>query len=269
MKFRFSLLLLVIPLAACSSAKPPVLQVPFQADYATFARVLKTMVYSDRVDYSTLKAKRSGLDSAVAQFASVTPEALGLMTRDEQMAFWINAYNAITLRSVIDAYPVKSIKDIDGVWDKKRWVVGGRKVTLNEIEHSILRPEFKDPRVHFAINCASVGCPPLADHPYAGSRLNDQLDSAAAGFVNNPARNHIDAASGVIRTSELFQWFGEDFVPGYGNDKFPYLSPVEAAILQFMLRYADEERTAVLTSGKHWKFEYPPYDWQLNDYKPH
>ncbi len=128
------------------------------------------------MDYSALKRSRTALDAVVAAFAEPTAEQERGWTRDQRLAYWINAYNLFTLRAIVDHYPIRSalftlqprnsIRQIDGVWTTLTWRAAGRTVTLDDIEHRILRPEFKEPRVHFAVNCASVGCPPLAAEPY-------------------------------------------------------------------------------------------------------
>ncbi len=152
-------LLLVLVTGACETARQQHRSVPFDPEYTHWTAVLSGFVGGEQVDYTALKADRASLDAFIDQLATISPEELGRMTRDEKMAFWVNAYNGITLRSVVDSYPVSSIKEIDGVWKKQLWLAAGRKLTLDQIEHEILRPEYKDPRVHFAVNCASIGCP--------------------------------------------------------------------------------------------------------------
>lgn len=238
---------------------------PFDSTYAAWAGVLQSFIHGELVDYGGLKAKRAGLDSTIRQLAGLSADRFKTMSRDEQMALWINAYNAITLRSIVDAYPVSSIKEINGVWDKKKWLVAGREVTLNEIEHKILRPEFKDPRVHFAVNCASIGCPPLKPKPFAAETLDQQLSDAASTFVNHPTRNKFNSSDGTITSSEIFSWFAEDFLP-FGNDQtLPSLSKEETAVFNFIRSLANDSLAASLDSRRQWSLAYAPYDWSLND----
>lgn len=265
MNYQAILFMGLLLAGGCSTADQTTTKVPFDPVYSNYGMVLDAYVDAERFDYVALKANRAALDSFVNQLTTISTEELARMTRDEQMAFWINAYNGLTLRSIIDHYPVKSIKDIDDVWDKTKWLVAGRKVTLDEIEHKILRPDFADARLHFAVNCASVGCPPLADKPYMGITLNAQLDGMARAFVNHPKRTVVDLTTGVITTSELFSWFGEDFLPAYGGHReFDYLKPVEAAIMQFIFAHAESDRLKILTSHDKWRLKYRSYDWSLN-----
>ncbi len=133
-------------------------------------------------------------------------------SREEQLAYWINAYNAFTVKLVVDNYPVQSIKDIkkgiafvNSVWDIKFIQIEGRSYDLNNIEHGILRPKFKEPRIHFAINCASASCPKLLNRAYKADRLDKQLDEAAQAFLSDPFKNKI--AADRIEISKIFSWF--------------------------------------------------------------
>jgi hypothetical protein len=257
----FTLLLLL----GCGGEQIQQPSVTFDPNYTTYADVLAGFVTGETVDYAALSRDRASLDSVVAQFATISGEELEQFSPNEQLAFWINAYNALTLRSVIDHYPVNSIKDIDGVWDKQKWLVAGHQVTIDHIEHGLLRPTYQDARVHFAVNCASIGCPPLLGTPYLGATINEQLDLMSARFVNHPSRNIIDAGTGTITTTELFVWFGEDFVVKYdGSRIYGYLKSEEAAVLNFMRVYANEELATTLDSRSEWRFEHSPYDWNLN-----
>lgn len=263
--------LAVIAMAAmvgCGSSekKPAMASEPFDPTYASFAAVLQEYVHGELVDYSALASGREGLDRFIAELSGLSSQEFSGMNRNQQMALWINAYNGITLRSIIDHYPVKSIKDIDGVWKKKEWHVAGRTVTLNGIENDILRPQYKDPRVHFALNCASIGCPPLLKQPFLASKLEEQLDWAAASFVKNPARTRFDTDKAEIHTSELFTWFGEDFIAGYQSpENDQHLSPEDNAVLGFLRTFADQESTGKLASVQNWSLVYESWDWSLND----
>lgn len=139
-------------------------------------------------------------------------------SKQEQLAYWINAYNAFTVKLIVDNYPVKSIRDlgpelkiplIKDVWHYKFFKIGGVESSLDEIEHSILRKEFEEPRIHFAINCASVSCPPLLNEAFIASKLEAQLDKVTRGFINDSSRNKITADNAQI--SSIFSWFKGDF----------------------------------------------------------
>lgn len=240
--------------------------IPFEKDYATYKLVLQNFVDGKLVNYRALKKQRNGLDNFVSQLATLSKSEFKLMSQPERMAFWINAYNGLTLRSIIDAYPVSSIKDIKGVWDEKRWKAAGQMVTLNEIEHQILRPVFKDARIHFAVNCASIGCPPLLNQPFRSDILDHQLDQMARRFVNDPEQIIIDPGKILIKISELYSWFGVDFVPSNQSpNNYPRLSREDAAVISFIFSYTDSANMAGVNPDLDWSLEFGEYDWKLNE----
>lgn len=169
------------------------------------------------------------------------------------MALYINAYNAYTIKLILENYPVDSIKDI-GPWLKGPWKirftkVGGQALTLDEIEHDILRPRFKDARVHFAVNCASKSCPPLIAEPYEGSTLEEQLDATARAFINDPAENRLEG--NTLYVSKIFKWFKEDF---------------DGDVVGFFLKYAEGGlKDRLLATKDHIRIKYLGYDWALNE----
>ncbi|MBC7778166.1 MAG: DUF547 domain-containing protein [Phycisphaerae bacterium] len=161
------------------------------------------------VDYKGLKADKATLD-AYCQLLSVNP-VQETWAKAEKMAYWINAYNAFTLKLIVDNYPTKSILNFDGgkTWDVRRIKIGDKKYSLNNIENDILRPQFKDPRIHFAINCAAKSCPPLWNHAYTAENLETSLEARAQAFVNNPKFNTLTATRAQV--SKIFDWYGADF----------------------------------------------------------
>ena len=181
-----------ITTATLSAASPQ----GFDHTYQAYATLLARHVHGGRVDYQRLVADRAALVEVTSGFGAVDGAAERAWPRDERLAFWINAYNLFTLQAIVDHYPIRtgwftlgprnSIRQIAGVWDRLSWRVAGRQVTLDDIEHRILRPEFKDPRIHFAVNCASVGCPPLRSEPYRASTISAQLDANARSYLASP-----------------------------------------------------------------------------------
>jgi len=177
-------------------------------------------------------------------------------SRREQFAYWINLYNAITVAVVLDHYPVATIRNIDipsgrfsnGPWRRKLLRVEGEALSLDDIEHRILRPIWKDPRIHFAVNCASLGCPNLLGAAFTADRMEDMLDEATRGYVNHPRGAQM--AGGKLYLSTLFKWYGADF----GN---------EAAIVKFVRRHAEPSLADSL--GDIGRFSDGGYDWSLND----
>src|SRR4051812_17984847 len=242
------------------------------ATFPQYGQLLHDHVRPPKVDYAALKADRSALDAAVAAFAEPREAEERDWPRGERLAFWINAYNAFTLRAIVDHYPIRgswfslaprsSIRQIDGVWTTLTWNAAGRTVTLDDIEHRILRPEFKEPRVHFAINCASIGCPPLTDEPYLAATLDAQLDAAARRYLASPQGLRIEGRT--PRVSRIFEWYGEDFVPRFAPERAGQTDRVERAVLAVVAQFGpDDARALARTSSTRVRFL--NYDWSLND----
>lgn len=209
------------------------------------------------VDYAGLKASprdRAVLDAYIESLEAVDPAAL---SRDEQFAFWVNLYNALTVQVVVEHYPVASIRDISispglfarGPWGRKLVRVAGRDLSLDDIEHGILRPDFGDPRVHYAVNCASWSCPDLAAEPYEAATLDAMLDAAARRYINSP--RGVDIRNGRLTVSSIFSWYKKDFG---GN---------EAGVLAELRQYAGPELAATLAGAT--RVSSYDYDWSLND----
>ena len=172
-----------------------------------------------------------------------------LAGRRERLAFYINAYNILAMKVVVDNWPLDSIKDAGGlfgsVWKQDAGVIGGRTVSLDQIEHRILRP-MGEPRIHMAIVCASVSCPDLRPEPYRAARLDQQLDQQARGFLANPGKG-LRLKGSVARVSRIFDWFEEDFQNAYGG------------VMPFLRRYGPSLPRVVSIEADL------PYDWSLND----
>lgn len=214
----------------------------------------------NRVDYAgwrAASADRTALDSYISELSARRPSA---MTRPEAFAFWGNLYNAITLKVVLDRYPVASIREIKsdswfdpkaymGPWRQSRVTVEGRKLSLDDIEHSIMRPTFKDPRVHYIVNCASLGCPNLMNRAWRAATLEADLDAGARAFVNHPRGVSI-LPSGALKISSIYKWFIEDFG---GND---------AGLLNHFRAYANSDLQGRLATSP--RIAEDDYDWSLN-----
>lgn len=229
-----------------------------------YGLVLEQFNHDGLIDYADLKNSRGALDSVVSDIAQADQAG---MSRNERLAFYINAYNVLTLRAIIDAYPVKSIKDIDGVWEDKNWVVSGRRVSLNRIEHEILRKDFDEPRIHVTINCASISCPSLAEFPFLADSLESQLNLMSSQFARSASHNQIDMNTGEARLSAVFDWFGEDFVSQYYLEgKFPGLSEKKNAGLAFVLLHLSDGGLSDVDLNQKFKVGYVDYDWNLNEY---
>ena len=215
-----------------------------------YAHLLKQYVKHGRVDYQGFKKEEGKLDQYLAVLEETNSKKL---SRNERLAFYINAYNAWTIKLILSGYPgIKSIKDLGSFfqspWGKKLCRIDGKILTLDDVEHKILRPRFQDPRVHFAINCASKSCPPLLSDPYRGSILDQQLDSSTRVFINDQAGNYFDGKT--LYVSKIFKWFAGDF---------------QDDVIGFFLKYADANlRQALLNKKGKITIKYLDYDWSLN-----
>ena len=175
-----------------------------------FDAILKKYVSaSGVVNYSGLKNDRANLNAYMEALAKETPQSS--WSKNEKLAYWINAYNAFTLDLILDNHPLKSITDLDGgsPWKVKRITLAGKKYSLDQIENQIIRPQFKEPRIHFAVNCAAKSCPTLLNAAFLPETLNSQLEKQTKKFVNNAAFNQISGSSAKV--SKIFEWYGEDF----------------------------------------------------------
>lgn len=205
----------------------------------------------NRVRYSKVSAAdKKLLNSYIKQLENTNVDRL---TKGQQMAYWINLYNAKTVDLVIDAYPVKSIRNVRSVltlgpWDDKVLKVRGTAISLNDIEHRILRPIWKDVRIHYAVNCASIGCPNLATRPYTAARLNLMLEAAARDFINAPRA--FSVRGGKLHASSIFDWYQSD----WGSNS--------AAVLRHARRYGNAVTKAKLKGRT--KIDSYGYDWSLN-----
>jgi hypothetical protein len=219
-------------------------------DNGLYAELLEKYTQNGTVDYQGLKNEEVKLDQYLKVLAETDTKKL---SREEQLAFYVNAYNAWTIKLILTGYPgIKSIKDLGSIfkspWKKQVARIDGDIVTLDHIEHDILRPRFKDPRVHFAVNCASKGCPPLRSEPYRAGILEQQLNEMAGAFINDSRRNRIEERT--LYVSSIFKWFSEDF-----NDD----------VVGFFLKYAQEDLKKQLEDSKNkLKVKYLDYDWSLN-----
>ena len=265
-------------LAGCTEAPPPS-TVPFDHEHRLLDQVLQKHVENGLVNYRALQADPETLDRYLQSLAGVDPKAYENWTRPRKLAFWINAYNAYTLRVILDHYPVTrsifadplrrhpadSIRQIPGVWGWRKWPVMGGKFTLDQMEHSILRQELKEPRIHFVIVCASIGCPLLESRAFDAEHLEARLDQAAVNYLYHGRRVQIDRAGNAVRLPQIMNWFAEDFVPDPQTAGFFERYPREAiGPLAWVYRYANAADREFMRQGK-FELVYLEYDWALND----
>lgn len=233
---------------------------PATIDHQAWSTFLKRHVIehtdaANRLDYAGISDEdRRILEGYIQSLSSI---AIGTHNRAEQKAYWINLYNALTVKIVLDHYPVDSIRDIDispglltvGPWDKDVIEVEGQTLSLNDIEHRILRPIWDDPLIHYGVNCASVGCPDLLPTAFTGSSVNRQLEQAARAYVNDG--RGVSIKDNKVVVSKIYDWFIEDF----GDS--------EAGVLRHLRKYAQGDLAAALDELND--LHDVVYDWSLND----
>jgi hypothetical protein len=237
-------------------------------DHSAWNRVLRRYVTeTGRVDYGALKSDSADLDSYVAQLAARSPVShpRDFPSREAQLAYWINAYNALTMKGVVAAWPVKSVREIGTLpysffW-RKKFTAGGRKYTLNGIE-DILRKQLSEPRIHFAIVCASNSCPRLERTAYTAENVERLLEAHAREFVNDPRNLQIDGARNRVTLARIYTFYREDF------EKFVSArnsAKSEQPILDYVRLYASDANRRALAAMKNPRVEDFEYDWGIND----
>lgn len=246
-----------VPRAAAQPAPHAPLP-PLDPEHAAWTALLRRFVRDGLVDYRGLAAEGAAdLDAYLASLSAVDETEYLTFSREARIAFWVNVYNAFTIRLVLDHYPIESIRSIGflpGSAFRRRFIRmelhGGGRLSLDHVEHRILREELGEPRIHFAIVCASRSCPALRPEAYRGRDLDAQLDAATRAFLADETRNRI--RPGDVRLSAIFRWFREDFEKAAGS------------VPAFVARFADGPAAAALRDPDV-RVRYLDYDWSLNE----
>ncbi len=213
-------------------------------DHSSFDQLLKKHVSPEgNVNYNGFKSDWGILRNYIKKLGEITPASYHWGNgKEEQLAYWMNAYNAMTIDLILRHQPVESIKDIKDPWDQRFWKLGDKYYNLNEIEHKILR-KMGDARIHFGINCASFSCPPLLNEAFTADKVDTQLDQLSRTFINDSKRNTITVNS--IEVSKIFTWFAKDF-------------KTNGTLIDFLNQYSN------ITIAPNAKKRYKEYDWTLN-----
>ena len=240
---------------------------PFEHDL--FDQVLHKYVNDDGlVNYAALSTDRDGLDAYVDSLALYSPPSTPgrFPTPAHGLAYWINAYNAFVIRGIVDKYPLASVKDaflFSGFFNRQKFVAGMRELTLDDIENGIIRPEYRDPRIHFAVNCGALSCPQLYNRAFTGQTLDSMLERGIERFAVNP--KHIRLEGGQLTLSKILDWYGKDFSAWFpANRENPDNRPT---IVNYLLPYLSPEIASQLLHSSDIDIAYFDYDWALNENK--
>jgi hypothetical protein len=249
-------------------------------DYKDYATVLEGYVDdTGMVNYKKLKTKPKELNAFVTAMGELDPNCFAKWSEKDKIAFWLNAYNSLTLKVIIDNYPIKSsffksrvypknsIRQISGVWDEKTFIVMGENLTIGHIEDEILRKDFNEPRIHMAMVCAAMSCPPLRNEPYLAEKLDLQLDDQSKKFLSNPKKFKV--GNNTLHLSPIFKWFAKDFLKTYGIEgSFAGYNGEQAAVLRFIVKHLKEDDKKWLKNKERQTIKYLKYDWSLNEQHP-
>ncbi|MDD8059462.1 DUF547 domain-containing protein [Shewanella metallivivens] len=219
---------------------------------------------SSTVDYAAMQQQRTQLQSYLKQLSSISQMQFDAWNKASQLAFLINAYNAWTVEFILTKYPdIESIKDLGGLfsspWDKSVIPLLGKNRSLNDIEHKLIRgsDRYNDPRIHFAVNCASIGCPALLEEAYTGAKLEQQLDAQTKRFLADTSRNY--AKGDTVYLSAIFKWYGDDFTQGFAG-----ADSVEAFLLLYPNALQLNAEQQVAAKKQQLDIDFLDYNWSLN-----
>lgn len=216
------------------------------------------------MDYKNLTKEESRLDRVLENFEKVTRKEFSSWSSNQRLSFLINAYNAFTLKLIVKRYPVKTIKEIGiwffgkpvhSPWEKKFFSLFGEETNLDTIEHGVIRKDYSEPRIHFALVCASVGCPKLQSTPFIPTMIEEQLGKAARVFLGDSEKNKFNPEKNQMQLSQIFEWYGEDF----GSDK--------KAQIKTILDLGGRSKNWEHNNLDQVDISYLEYDWRLNDKK--
>jgi hypothetical protein len=230
------------------------------------------------VDYAAIKDSSILLDRYLNRLKNLNPEDFEKWSRDEKMAFWINAYNAITIKGIIRNYPIEygnlisrirfprnSIRQISGFWEKIFIPIMGKQISLDQIEHQILRKKFNDPRIHAALVCAAISCPHLDNHAFSAQKLDQQLEAASRDFVNNPEKVRLNQEENKLHLSSIFDWYKTDFKASEKTQQELQEYDYDLrGVIKFVLEYLPEDEVQYIKKNKP-EINFLDYDWTLNE----
>ncbi|MHC4288063.1 MAG: DUF547 domain-containing protein [Planctomycetota bacterium] len=262
--FSFAFLLLY-------PAVTPAKEVTFDLDHTLYDTILKEFVKEGLVDYAELQKNPHSLNRYLTGLSQVKEPVFKEWEKNQQLAYLINLYNAATLKLIVNHYPIERIKDIGslfkGPWHQPIISLFEKPITLNTLEHEIIRTDYDEPRIHLALVCAAKGCPPLRGEAYTAEKLHAQLDDQGRLFLSNPDKFQIDRPHHTVYLSPIFKWYGKDFTRQFTpQGGFEKLNKTERAVLNYCSRYLCDPDSQFLAAGGY-SVRYLDYDWSLNERK--
>lgn len=258
-------------LAALLLAALPAGALPPPFSHGPFDQVLQSAVDpAGRVDYAGLKACPTLLDSYLDSLAACSPRnhPERFPDRGHELAYWINAYNALVLRGVLEGYPVARVDELGGLesfFRRRTWTIGGQPLTLDQLEGEIIRPQYRDPRVHFALNCGALSCPPLLDRAYTAGKLDSLLDARLRSFAADPQQVRLDRQKGRLHLSRIMDWYREDFIRWFPMRP---AAPAQPTLVDYLLPYLPADLAGYLAQHPATELVFEEYDWTLNQQSP-
>lgn len=275
-------IILLALLFGCTTIRPAsipdhMLAPPLVFSHDDFDRVLQRYVDDQGlVDYARLKDDPEDIDRYYLLLSTYSPDSHPSLfpTEQSKLAYWINAYNAAVIKTVLNYYPISSVEDVEppkalfffpdksGFFLFQRLTFGGETTSLYYLENGVIRKRFRDPRIHFAINCAARGCPRLPRRPFTAQHLNDQLDRETRKFLSEERNLRVDHQEKTIYLSSIFDWYESDFLDWYMG-RYP---EQEATLPNYVALYLSEkESTELRRNAGSYEVRFIPYDWRLND----
>ncbi len=259
-------ILFIIPaLFICTSLAQAI---EFDHNYAAFNTTLHTYVKDGMVDYQSIKTTPKNLNATLKKWGAITKDEFNSWSEKQQLAFLFNIYNGATIKLIVNNYPIDSIKDIGGFfkgpWDQDIVQLFGEIITLDHLEHKILRKKYNEPRLHMALVCAAKGCPPLRSEAYTAESFDAQLDDQIKELLSNLLKFKINLNSKTVYLSSIFKWYGDDFISKYSpTTGFDDLSKRDRAVANYISKHLPEKEKQFLHAG-YYTVEHLYYDWSLN-----
>jgi hypothetical protein len=263
-------------LAVCTTSLPSLAAVDLS--HSEFTEDLKQYVENDAIHYKKWRGHSDRLEKYLKSLADITQDEFEKLSKPDKEALWINAYNAFTIKVVLDHYPIQgtetyypknSLRQIPDVWENNYVIVAQRRVSLYDIEHDILRRRFNDPRIHFATVCAAKGCAKITKEAYNAKNVSELLDAQTQKFISDPKNVSFDHKEKTVRVSKLFSWFPLDFLNGAGLATIPFPPPKDdEVVLRYIVNRSPQEvKNHFKTDDDFRAYHviYQEYDWALND----